>query len=157
MTPATVGCCDVCSIPLDAHCFDVSGFASGESLPQPGERIVLATFEVHPQYCGVLECFAQFTDVFANDNSRVRTPGLEWVLLRNDKPIFPYQRIESVLNPWGYGNYSFRARLDENSRVDFVLRNHDFDFSAHHMCEVGGRMMGRYWYNSQYGGERRSA
>jgi len=149
------GCCDVCGIPLDAEYFDVSGFIGGEDLPPPGERALLAGFEIHPQYCGALQCFVQFTDEFAFDNSRVHTPGLEWVLLRNGQPIFPYHELESLVNPWGYANYTFLIRLDEASRVEFVLRNRSWDFTRtdRRIEQVGGRIMGRFWYNRAYGAE----
>ncbi len=148
------GCCDICGIPVDAEYFDESGFVSGDALPRPGERAVLASFQIHPQYCGVLQCFAQYTDLFAHDNAQVHTPGLEWILLRNGQPLFPYHRLESILNPWGFGNYSFLIRLDESSRVEFVLHNRSFDFQGQEVFKVGGRIMGRFWYNDIYGGER---
>lgn len=148
------GCCDICGIPLDAEYFDVSGFLTGEELPRRGERAVMASFQIHPQYCGVIQCFSQFTDKFANDNSEVHTPGLQWILLRNGQPIFPYHNLESIVNPWGYGNYSFLIRLDENAKIEFVLHNRDFNFETEEICKVGGRIIGRFWYNRVYGTEK---
>ena len=52
-----------CNIPVDAECFDASSFIT--TLPARGEQSVLASFQLHPQYCGVLTHFAQFTDDFA--------------------------------------------------------------------------------------------
>lgn len=153
MTTVLNGCCDICGIPLDAEYFDVSGFATDSELPPPGERAVLASYKIHRQYCGVLQCFAQFTDEFAFDNSRVHTPGLEWILLRNGQPLFPYHRLESIVNPWGYGNYSFLIRLDEGSEVEFVIHNRSFDFGERRIQKVGGRIIGRFWYNRVYGAE----
>lgn len=149
------GCCDICGIPLDAEYFDVSGFVSDGELPPPGERAVLASFQIHRQYCGVLQCFAQFTDEFAFDNSRVHTPGLEWILLRNGQPLFPYHRVESIVNPWGYGNYTFLIRLDESSKIEFVLDNKGWNFEDNDRLikTVGGRIIGRFWYNRVYGAE----
>ena len=147
------GCCDVCGVPVDAEYFDESGILIGDQLPRKGEQAVMARFQVHRQYCGVLQCFAQFTDLYANDNSMVDTPGLVWTLRRNGQPIFPYHRLESIINPWGYGNYSFLIRLDEGSTVEFVLHNQGFDFEATDLTKVGGRIMGRYWYNRIYGAE----
>ncbi len=147
------GCCDICGIPLDAEYFDVSGFLRADKLPRRGERAILASFQIHPQYCGVLQCFAQFTDLFAHDNSEVETPGLQWMLLRNGQPIFPYHNLESLVNPWGYSNYSFMIRLDENSRVEFAIYNRDINFVRQEIDNVGGRIMGRFWYNRIYGVE----
>ena len=147
------GCCDICGIPVDAEHFDVSRILVGDGqLPRRGERVVLASFELHPQYCGVLTCFSQFTNAYALDNSRVLTPGLEWSIQRNGQPIFPYQKMESVLNPWGYGSYGFRIRLDQNARVEFVVNNRNFDWEDHQVESIGGRLIGRYWYNAVYGG-----
>jgi len=146
------GCCDICGIPLDAEYFDESGFIECKNL-RPGERAVLARFQVHPQYCGVLQCFSQFSDAYARDNSEARTPGLIWMILRNGQPVAPYHRLESIVNPWGYGSYGFQVRLDENALVEFVVNHNggiDEDIEV-----VGGRIMGRYWYNRIYGAESR--
>lgn len=151
---------DTCGIPLDAEYFDTAGFLKKEQLPRKGERAVLASFQIHPQYCGVLESFIQFTDLFACDGTRVETPGLEWIILRNGQPLFPYNKIESLVNPWGYAYHSFFIRLDENAKVEFILFNREFEhfqFEAEDtmedltICKVGGRLVGRYWYNEKYG------
>lgn len=159
-------CCDVCGIPLDSQPFDASGFVEGDGLPRRGETVVLARFVIHPQYCGVLQCFAQYTDLFFRYNSEVETPGLEWRLLRNGRPLFPYQQIESIINPWGYGNYSFDIRLEENSTVEFVVHNRDCELDGASSLlrlpgstndgirKIGGRIMGRFWYNEIYGTRR---
>ena len=144
-------CCDICGIPLDAEYFDESLILEEAELPKKGERMVLARFQVHPQYCGVLTCFAQFTDAYAIDNSKVNTPGLGWILMRNSQPLFPYHNLESIVNPWGYGGFSIRIRLDENALVEFVLENRGFDFERREVSSVGGRIVGRYWYNKVYG------
>lgn len=152
---------DTCGVPVDAEYFDVSGFLKEDQLPRKGERAVLASFQIHPQYCGALECFIQFTDLFAFDNSQVETPGLEWIILRNGQPLFPYNKVESIVNPWGYAYHSFLIRLDENAKVEFVIFNRDFDFflfgqpdetiEENAIGKVGGRLLGRYWYNEKYG------
>ena len=109
---------------------------------------------MHPQYCGVLQCFSQFTDAYARDNSEARTPGLAWMIVRNDQPVAPYHRIESIVNPWGYGSYGFQLRLDENAKIELVVHNRSFEF--HDDIEtIGGRIMGRYWYNRAFGAETR--
>lgn len=151
---------DICGIPQDAEYFDTQGFLEGENLPHKGERAVLTSFQIHQQYCGVLETFIQFTDSFVCDNTKVHTPGLHWIILRNGQPLFPYNRIESVVNPWGYAYHTFLIRLDENSKLEFVIHNVDFDHflftDKNKVCEdsigkIGGRLIGRYWYNEIYG------
>ena len=116
MTPAL---CTDCGIPLDAKYFDESGLADA---PAPGQEVVLARFELHSQYCGVLEYFSQFTDLNVKDPSQVETPGLEWLILSNRRPLYPYVRLDKILNPWGFGSFQFSARLDENSTLEFVVR-----------------------------------
>jgi hypothetical protein len=139
----------ICGIPVDADCFDVSGFT--EELPKKGEQKILASFQLHSQYCGVLTHFAQFTDAYARDNSRIVTPGLEWIIVQNGKPVFPYIRLEMIINPWGYNCLPVLIRLDENARVEFIIRN--VNFSSNDLALVAGRLIGRYWYNKSFGGK----
>lgn len=176
--------CTICGIPLDAECFDVSGFVGKAfrrkdpadpfkqvpglrqevELPRRGEQKVLASFQLHPQYCGVLTYFAQFTNLYARNPSQLQTPGFEWLILQNDKPVFPYTRLEMIVNPWGNNCLPTLVRLDENARIEFVLRNRsvkDEDLKdddangkrANYPIRVfAGRIMGRYWYNESFGG-----
>ncbi len=152
--------CDICGIPVDAEPFDASGFIEGDRLPQRGESATLARFQLHPQYCGVLLTFAQYTDLFFRQHEKVETSGLEWRILRNGQPIYPYHRVESIINPWGYGNYRFEVRLEENSLVEFVVHNRDYDLVSgglqrpgdpDEIRKIGGRIMGRFWYNDVHG------
>lgn len=148
--------CTTCGIPADAEYFDVSGVVEEERLPKkPGERAVLARFQLHPQYCGLLTWFCQFTDLYALDNSRIATPGLRWVLVRNGQPIYPYHEIEAIINPWGYGGQEVAIRLDESSTVELQIRNRGFDFGGESDPDrvrlVAGRILGRYWYNPAFG------
>jgi hypothetical protein len=191
--------CVICGIPLDAEYFDVSGFVGkaryidktrfeiddnlddpfdkdeGFGLPQPeglpprGEQRVLASFQLHPQYCGVLTYFSQYTDLYARDNAQILTPGFEWMILQNGKPVFPYMRLEMIVNPWGYNCLPVLVRLDENARVEFVIRNRgikDDDLKErplplpskpprYPIRTFAGRIMGRYWYNDSFGGRIR--
>jgi hypothetical protein len=56
------------------------------------------------------------------------------------------------LNPWGYGGGPL-PRLEESCLVEFVLRNLSVPpGDARELKVVGGRITGRYWYNSEYGG-----
>jgi len=110
--------CTDCGIPLDAKYFDESRVVDA---PGPGQEVVLARFELPSQYCGVLEYFSQFTDLNAKDPSQVETPGLEWLILSNRRPLYPYVRLDKVLNPWGFGSFQFSARLDESATIEFVV------------------------------------
>jgi len=172
-----------CGIPVDADYFDVSGFVgrvtvdiSGkqedpfdfyrlqapESLPRIGEQRLLASFQLHPQYCGVLTHFAQFTDLYARDDRQILTPGFEWLILQNGKPVFPYIRLEMIVNPWGCNCLPVVIRLDESARLEFVIRNRSIrdehlvpgqgKDATYPIRAFAGRIMGRYWYNESFGG-----
>jgi hypothetical protein len=60
----TSALCPTCGLPRDYEQFDESGFAS---TPDLGRQVVLARFELAPQYCGLLENFSQFTDQYGCD------------------------------------------------------------------------------------------
>ncbi len=146
--------CPVCDIPTDAEVFDDANVVE---FPEKGQQVVLASFQIHPQYCGILENFAQFTDLHAIQNQRIDTKGLEWIILRNGQPLFPYIKLELIVNPWGFNNYAVAIRLDENSKIEFIVRNRSYDGTTVNRIEkIGGRICGRYWYNRVYGGQDKS-
>jgi hypothetical protein len=152
--------------------FEAFGLTPPEGLPPRGEQRVLASFQLHPQYCGVLTYFSQYTDLYARDNTQILTPGFEWIILQNGKPVFPYTRLDMIVNPWGYNCLPVLVRLDENARVEFVIRNRGIkDDDLKERPQTGnqpplpprypirafaGRIMGRYWYNDSFGGRVRS-
>lgn len=118
----------------------------------------------------MLTYFAQFTDLYAIDNSRIQTPGFEWLILQNGMPIFPYTRLDMIINPWAYNCLPISIRLDENARVEFVIRNRsikdedleereqgpDESLPPRYPIRIfGGRLVGRYWYNEVFGGRIR--
>jgi hypothetical protein len=107
------------------------------------------------QYCGVLQYFAQYTDAFANDESEVETPNIEWRILVNNHPVFPYINLRRIVNPWGSGSYPVNIRLDENSTLEFVARGVPSERAGSvptkPVAYVGGRLIGRFWYNASYG------
>ena len=168
--------CTICGVPLDAEYFDVSGFVGrgpavepfdtettkgvkdfDVQLPGPipgrGEQVTLASFQLHPQYCGALTYFSQYTDLYTGDNTKILTPGFEWIITQNGKPIFPYTRLESILNPWGYNCLPVAVRLDENAKIEFILRNRSIsNLDKYPIKAFAGRIMGRYWYNEIFGG-----
>jgi hypothetical protein len=146
------------------------GLPQPEGLPPRGEQRVLASFQLHPQYCGVLTYFSQYTDLYARDNGQILTPGFEWIIMQNGKPVFPYTRLEMIVNPWGYNCLPVLVRLDENARVEFVIRNRGIkdnrlkekpeqdppQLPQYPIRTFAGRIMGRYWYNDSFGGRVRS-
>lgn len=138
--------CPMCGIPLDSQYFDDSKVTAA---PEVGREVLLARFELPPQYCGVLEYFAQFTDAYGKDPSRIHTPGLQWLILINKRPLYPYTNLDRIVNPWGNGSFPVAIRLDENSTVEFLARR--FSDNAPEVTTVGGRILGRYWYNAAYG------
>ena len=142
-----------CGIPLDSQYFDDSRFAA---LPAVGASALLARVELPPQYCGVLQYFSQFTDLFSRDPAEVQTPGLRWQILANRQPLSPYHQLTTILNPWGFGSFEFSIRLPEGALLELVVRRIDelVNFSGQPIAIVGGRLLGRFWYNSAYGGAR---
>jgi hypothetical protein len=139
------GSCATCGIPVDAGYFDDSRVVAA---PPPGSEILLARFELPPQYCGVLQYFAQFTDAYADKPSEIATPGLQWMILINKRPLYPYINLDRIVNPWGNGSFEIAIRLDENATVDFIARRTTDEAQ---IAKVGGRILGRYWYNAAYG------
>lgn len=138
--------CTICGIALDSEYFDDS---SVRPAPKVGEIVSLARFELPPQYCGVLEYFSQFTDEHANDRTKIETPGLLWMLVVNNRPLYPYLNLDRIVNPWGYGSFQVSIRLDDSATVEFVVRR--VNNAAPDITRVGGRIVGRYWYNTTYG------
>jgi hypothetical protein len=134
--------CPNCGLPRDYEHFDESGFAK---TPAPGHEVVLARFKLRPQYCGLFENFSQFT----NQLGQIETPGLQWIITVNNRPLYPYIKLDHIANPWGYGGFGVSIRLDENTTVEFVVRN--LDYSASENERIGGRIVGRFWYNPAYG------
>lgn len=146
MVPAQT-LCVICGVPVDSQHFDESGFAAA---PRPGSRVVLARFALPPQYCGVLQYFSQFTDAFAGSPAAVETPELEWWLAVNGRPLYPYVSMTAVLNPWGFGSFPVHIRLEEGAVLEFAVRGLQ-NSGASGVKRVGGRILGRYWYNPVYG------
>ena len=73
-------------------------------------------------------------------------------VLTNNRPLYPYIRLDRIVNPWGYGSFPIALRLDENSVIEFVVRgvsSEDSD-SGDVITTVAGRIVGRYWYNTAY-------
>jgi hypothetical protein len=140
------GSCPMCGIALDSEYFDESGVVAA---PAIGEQITLARFELPPQYCGILEYFSQFTDEHARNPAQIATPGLLWMILANHRPLYPYLNFDRIVNPWGYGSFQVSIRLDDSATVEFIVRK--VSNAAPDITQVGGRIVGRCWYNAAYG------
>ena len=132
--------CATCGIPWDAGFFDESSVAAA---PPRGQEVILARYELHRNYCGVLMSFAQFTNKFAKDNSQVQTPGYQWQIRCNGHPRDPYLTFGYILNPWGYGGFPVQLRLEEGCLVEMVVRNVGAG-AGEVLDKVGGRITGRH-------------
>ncbi len=147
--------CQICGIPADANYFDV---ASIKPAPQPGQQAELARYELHPQYCGALLYFAQYAEPDpmspVQKKEIFKTPGYEWVILCNNQPRDPYLPTRLILNPWGYNSFPIHLRLEEGCVVRLIVRKVSPEPGEREvpLLEVGGRLVGRYWYNTAYGG-----
>jgi len=136
--------CGRCGAPVDSRYFDESGFAD----VAPGARLVLARFELPRRFCGLLDFFAQFTDQYALNPARVETPELDWSLVVNGYPLAPYGSFDRILNPWGFGSFETAIRLDDNAVLEFIVRVIGPPPAVlPAVTRIGGRIMGRYWYN----------
>lgn len=146
--------CRICGVPLDAGYFDVAN----KFQPPPssvGEEKELARYELHPQYCGTLLYFAQFAERKEPPRQIItHTPGYEWLILCNNQPRTPYLPTNLILNPWGYNSLPIHLRLEEGCILRFVVRKVTALAGEEEviLSKVGGRLLGRSWYNTIYGG-----
>ncbi len=146
--------CAKCGMPLDARYFDSSSIAKVK-VQDIGSEIALARFELPAEYCGVLEYFSQWTDAWAGDHLQVETPKIEWGILVNRRPLDPYLPWRHIVNPWGYGSFPMALRLDESVLLEFVARVvtplPGTTDDVKEPKKLGGRLVGRYWYNAAFG------
>jgi hypothetical protein len=147
--------CPICDIPADASYFDDSSIVAAPSTD--GQEVVLAKFDLHANYCGELQYFAQFTDTFATDPAEVVTPKLQWQIRSDGQPLAPWLTFDRIINPWGLSGFPLHIRLREGTLLEFVVRFRDpgviVEFAtAKPVNVVGGRLLGRFWYNPIFGG-----
>lgn len=143
------GLCLYCGAPLDSQPFDESSILEA---PDVGREVVVARFALPPQYCGVLEHVAQFTDAHGQAADQAQTPGIEWTLLGNGSPIHPFSRLGHILNPWGFGGFKTAVRLSDGMRLEFVVRRAAPSPAGRPQVRVvGGRLVGRVWYDRTFG------
>jgi hypothetical protein len=143
MTP-----CHICGVPADAGFFDESTVTDP---PPPGGEIVLARYTLHRNHCGLLMYFAQFTDRFARDPGEVLTPGYRWQIRCNGQPRDPYLTFDRIINPWGLSGFPVSLRLEEGSVIEFAVRRGGDD-QGRTVGKIGGRILGRHWYDTRFGG-----
>ena len=141
--------CERCGLAADARHFDASGVVA---LPAPGREALLARVELSPQYCGVLEFFSQYTDAHARDAGAIETPGLQWLILVNRQVLAPYLDLQHILNPWGFGSFQILTRLPDGATLEFVVRRRLGANALAGVSRVGGRLVGRSWYDASFGG-----
>lgn len=145
MVQDNMSICEICGIPKDAGFFDESSI---QVAPGSSQEIVLARYQLHRNYCGVLMSFAQFTDLSVGNTPQFTTTGYQWQIRCNGQPRDPYLTFEHIINPWGYGGFPVQLRLEEGCVIELVIRN----VGGSTLTQVGGRITGRYWYNTVYGG-----
>lgn len=156
--------CHVCGVPADSSYFDDSSITAA---PLSGGEVVLARFELHSNYCGVLQYFAQYTNAYAASPVEVETPDLEWQIRSDGRPLAPWLTFSRIINPWGLLGFPIHVRLQEGSLTEFVVRNvaPEIEIEIRRaepagrvvsrdipITKVGGRLLGRYWYNTAFGG-----
>ena len=151
--PDTV--CDICGIPADASYFDDSSIVDLSTVTT--SEVVLAKYELHPNYCGELQYFAQYTDAYAVTPAAVETPDLEWQVRSDGQPLAPWLTFRRIINPWGLSGFPIHLRLKEGSLTELVVRFVGPDSivllsGLPPVQQVGGRLLGRFWYNTNFGG-----
>jgi hypothetical protein len=138
--------CHSCGVPPDAGFFDASAI---HDAPLPGQEVVLAQYRLHRNHCGLLLYFSQFTNAYASDPTQVTTPGFEWQIRCDGRPREPYLTFDRIINPWGLSGFPIGLRLEEGSLLELAVRGVG---PGGAIARVGGRLLGRYWYNTEHGG-----
>ena len=152
--------CQICGVPVDAGYFDDANILKAPL--NVGEEVEVARYELNPQYCGTLLYFTQYADRKGKEEDPEspvhqvisHTPGYEWIILCNNQPRAPYLPTNLILNPWGYNALPIHLRLEEGCTLRFVVRKvppSDGEKEVK-LSQVGGRLLGRTWYNTIYGG-----
>ena len=139
--------CQICRVPLDAGYFDVASIKDAPK--EVGKEVEVARYELNPQYCGTLLYFTQYAEDSSGRQVISHTPGYEWIIFCNNQPRAPYLPTKQILNPWGYYALPIHLRLEEGCTVRLVVRKVG---ETRGLSQVGGRLLGRSWYNTIYGG-----
>ena len=99
------------------------------------------------------------TDAYAPTPAEVETPDLEWQIRSDGQPLAPWLTFRRIINPWGLSGFPIHLRLKEGSLTELVVRFVGPDpvpvrclSSLPLVQQVGGRLLGRFWYNTKFGG-----
>ena len=139
--------CSICDSPADAGWFDSSSI---QQAPRKfNEEVLLAHFKVPREYCGQLVYFSQYAFSYREKgDTLLYTPGYEWSIRLDGIPLSPYNSLDHIINPWGIHGFPINLRLNGDNAIEFVVRCKKEEGN---LSQVGGRIMGRYWYNETYG------
>lgn len=138
--------CPTCHVPADAGYFDESTIKDAPRLGDP--EVLLAEYRLHRNYAGVLLYFAQFAET-AQGVQTLRTPDYRWEIRSSGRPLDPYLAFNHIINPWGMSGFPLGIRLDDGAVLQLVV---SCVGPASPLTHVGGRLVGRYWYDAEYGG-----
>jgi hypothetical protein len=73
----------------------------------------------------------------------------------NGVPLEPWLAFDQILNPWGLNGFPLDVRMDREATLHFVIRNLNVDQGSRFwLRQVGGRMIGRYWFDEEHAGRR---
>lgn len=145
--------CQICGVPLDANYFDDASIKQAPDVE--GAEVEVARYELNRQYCGALLYFTQYAEEFRTKRQVLsKTPGYQWLILCNNQPRAPYLPTNLILNPWGYEALPIHLRLEEECTLRFVVRKVSLSAGEKEvkLSQVGGRLLGRTWYNTIFGG-----
>ena len=145
--------CDVCETPLDSGPFDISAVV--DAPVNPGDEVELVRYVLQPMHCGVLRYFAQFTDRHAKNPAQIKTTGYQWQIRCDAQPLDPYLTFDHIINPWGLATFPVDIRLGEGTTIQFIIRNIGGATGEDVLAQVGGRIVGRHWYDTRFGGAPR--
>ena len=79
-------------------------------------------------------------------------------MIRSDgQPLAPWLTFRRIINPWGLSGFPIHVRLREGSLTELVVRfvgegSIVLVRDLPTVTQVGGRLLGRYWYNTNFGG-----
>ena len=143
--------CAACGSAVDSLYFDVAGFAA---VPERDGTVILVRQEIPRQYCAVLEGFQQFVPPELLPDGPVETRLIQWSIRANGRPLDPYTGFHALLNRWGEPWNRVAINLEEGTMLELVARFLAPPRTRDTSLRVGGRLMGRYWFDDPYGTAR---
>ncbi|HDR7429958.1 TPA: hypothetical protein QCX20_003342 [Bacillus toyonensis] len=134
--------CNNCGSPVDTGWFDNSSIKQAPLILN--NEVVLAQYKVPPNYCGQLVYFSQYAFPFSEEGDMFYTPDYEWSIRLDGSPLAPYTSLDHIVNPWGIHGFPINIRLNGDNKIQLVVRCIK---EKGNLSRIGGRLMGRYWYN----------